>query len=230
MELNANSLTYCDQGGCQQKITGCFEYAVTGGNVDVYQGVDIIHLDYTEQIDPLTGEPFGSLEEMTAFLDSAISALCHGIIIEPEPVDPEPEPEYLYDDVGYDLAPTSGADECLGSTGQNYEIDDIKQHLVNAGVKYSDGSLFALTDQITKVEVDLKGEGGHGVHEGKKANGKSTATTCQAAYKNNGMWSDIDPGGGRVDGQIQTLPSSFECLFIENGSIGTLHVEFCKEV
>ena len=141
-------------------------------------------------------------------------------------------PALLKDDIHFDLAPgTTGVDAQFGLTGKLYDLAAIEAIILARGAKYqADGSLFAAGDTIVEVEVDLKPMGGEGINEGDDTNPISVATTSQALYKNNGSWTDIDPMGGRNDGEEETtvLPTSVEEIFVENDSIVTVHITFQK--
>ena len=135
----------------------------------------------------------------------------------------------LSDDIHFDLAPNAGADTLGSKTGQNYDLAALGAIIVARGATYSDGTAFVATDDIVAVEVDLKPLNGEGYNEGDPAQ-EVVATTSNAAYQNNGSWTDIDPGGGRQDGEdsVTKMPSSVDTLFVENGSILTVHITFQK--
>lgn len=134
------------------------------------------------------------------------------------------------DDIHFDLAPVSGTDTLGTRTGQEYDIDALKAIILARGAEYADATGFALTDDLTEIEVDLKPIGGEGYNEGDDAQ-FATATTSDASYVNNGSRTDIDPSGGREDGEDVTmqLPTSVDSVWVCNGSILTVHVTFCKE-
>lgn len=140
-------------------------------------------------------------------------------------------PNKLQDDAHFDLAPTAGTDVIAGLTGVIYDQAAIKAVLVALGTPYTvDASLFVATDDLIEVEADLKPLNGRGIDEGLATNPISTATTATAIYINGNGLTVIDGGGGRNDGEESTtiLPSSFAGLFVENGSVVTLHVTFQK--
>lgn len=140
-------------------------------------------------------------------------------------------PALLKDDIHFDLAPTGETDSLFGLTGKTYDLAAFEAIVLARGAAYqADASLFAAGDTIVEVEVDLKPLGGEGVNEGDAANPISVATTSQSLYKNNGSWTDLDPMGGRNDGEEETttLPTSVQEVFVQNDSIVTVHITFQK--
>lgn len=136
----------------------------------------------------------------------------------------------IKDDMHFDLAPTAGTDTLAGKTGQNYTTADLLGIAVARGATFrADGSAVAATDVVTEVEADLKPVNAHGFNEGDDTQ-PVTATTSDAAYENNGSWTDIDPSGGRNDGEETTtnVPTSVDNIFVANGSIVTIHLTFQK--
>lgn len=144
---------------------------------------------------------------------------------------PKEEELIIKDDIHFDLGPTAGTDTLGGRTGQFYSLTDLKNIAVARGAKYTqDSSLFDVAHEVIEIEVDLKPMGGQGYNEGDE-NQFVTATTANAAYKNNGSWTDLDPSGGRNDGEESartSVPTSVEQIFIENGSVSVLHLTFQK--
>jgi len=135
----------------------------------------------------------------------------------------------LQDDIQFDLAPTAGVATNDVLTGQAYTPADLKAIILARAATYrEDGSAFVIADDLVEVEVDLKPFNGRGKNEG--TGPILTATTATAIYKNNGSETVLDAGGGRQDGEEMTtvLPTSFDELFVENGSIVTVHVTFQK--
>lgn len=140
-------------------------------------------------------------------------------------------PNKLQDDVHFDLAPAVGTDVVAGLTGTTYDEAALKAIIVGLASPYTvDGSVFVAADDIIEVEVDLKPLNGRGIDEGNSANPIVLATTATAIYENGGGLTVLDAGGGRNDGEENTtiLPTSFGSLFVENGSVVTVHVTFQK--
>jgi len=138
-------------------------------------------------------------------------------------------PAKLKDDAHLDLTPTVGTDVIGGVTGQVYTPADLLALAVANGATFrADGSALTVTDVVVEVEVDLKPINGEGFTDGGTT--KVVATTSDAAYQNNGGWTDIDPSGGRQDGEdgITTLPTSVDQVFVANGSVLTVHLTFQK--
>lgn len=135
------------------------------------------------------------------------------------------------DDIQFDLGPTAGTDAVGARTGQAYAPADLLAIAIARGATYGDGTAFAATDDVTSIEVDLKPVNGEGYHEGVDAQ-FVTATTADASYVNNGARTDIDPAGGRSDGEDgvnQELPTSVDSVWVCNGSILTVHLVVCKD-
>lgn len=139
----------------------------------------------------------------------------------------------ITDDVTFELAPTNGADTLAGVTGVSYTTQDIKNIIANdiGSIYIADGTPFKTTDDILTIEVDLKPINGQGYHLGDGST-LITASTSEASYKNNGAWTNLDTGGGRKDikdGQyLQLIPTSAQEIFVANGSILLVQVEFRK--
>ena len=136
------------------------------------------------------------------------------------------------EDIHFDLGPTAGTDTVGTRTGAQYTPAELLQIAVDRGMVYKglNDELIALTDVITCIELDLKPVGGEGYHEGDDAQ-FVTSTTSDASYVNNGARTDIDPGGGRNEGQKgQNLPTSIDSLWVCNGSVGTVHFTVCREL
>lgn len=137
-------------------------------------------------------------------------------------------PKTLQEDIHFDLASVGGTDTLGTRTGKLYTTTDLAAIAVARGAKYEDGSLFAATDSIIDIEVDLKPLNGQGFNEGDETQ-EVIATTSDAAYKNNGGWTDIDPSGGRDEAdETNSIPSSVEELFVAEGSVLTVHLKFQK--
>jgi len=137
------------------------------------------------------------------------------------------------DDVTFEIAATGGVDTLAGNTGISYTKQEIKEIIANdiGSVYMVDGTPFKVTDDLLTIEVDLKPIGGEGYHLGDGST-LITATTSEASYKNNGSWTNLDTGGGRKDikdGQyLELIPTSAEEIFVANGSILLVQVEFRK--
>jgi len=140
----------------------------------------------------------------------------------------------ITDDITLELAPVGGTDTLNGQNGVSYTVADLKQIIVDRGAVYmEDGTPFSLDHEILTVEAHLKAINGEGYGEGLIAN-YQVATSSDASYKNNGSWSNLDTGGARQDikdGQLKTLvPTSFQEIFVANGSVVLLQVEFQKKI
>lgn len=145
-----------------------------------------------------------------------------------------PEVPPLKDDIQFDLGPTAGTDTLATKTGQIYDIPALIAIAVARGAAFhpEDGSAdipLTVKDQVIEVEVDLKLIRGEGFHEGLDTQ-YVVATTQDASYKNNGSWTNLDPQGGRQDGEdnITVLPTSVDEIFVENGSVLTVHLTFMR--
>ena len=91
----------------------------------------------------------------------------------------------------------------------------------------SDGTSQAPTaaDLIVRLDADLKPVGGHGDDAGTQV----TATTGDATFED-GLITDMDPGGSRSTGQNRSadgylLAQNFEQIVVKDGSIVTVAVD-----
>ena len=109
----------------------------------------------------------------------------------------------------------------------------ILVNLIAQGAVHQDGTAFAATDLLVKIDVGLKPELGDGQcwDAATSAFVQEVATTCQAVVNANGGLTDLDPQGEREyrGGVINNLqmPTSFQEVTVTEGSIVIASGVFC---
>lgn len=140
-------------------------------------------------------------------------------------------PAKLTGNLHLDLGPTAGTVDLKGNgvLGETFTLAALKTAVATLAPVYPDATAFVATDNFVEVEADLDYIGGEGFHLG-DVGSPVVATTEDAAYKNNNGWTDIDAGGGRQDGKdgVTIDPSTFQEIWVANGSVVTLHIAFQK--
>ncbi len=135
-----------------------------------------------------------------------------------------PPDTYLRDDAHFDIWQDDGTDIVGGVTGKIYTTAELASIAIANGATFrADGSAITAADIVSGVEMDLKAVDGHGIVNGNKV----TAETSDAAYMNNGAWTDIDTLGGRDDFSTDA-PTSVDAIFLANCSVGIVHLKFVR--